>query len=648
MIRNLYKKIVWTFKIGSKAADVWSFLKIVFYSFRVPFANRYNLSQKAYSWNIRVNKKKATISCEGTYEELLLLKEIFIDKVYALPAFVSDSVRTIVDGGANVGFTSIFYALSYPNATVYAFEPDPNTFKLLKKNTENVSTKNIRVFQYAIAGSRKNISFFVHPTKNISSSIIQRDDSYSKIEVEAVRLDDIFDLIKMPYIDVFKLDVEGAEFEIFKNSQRLGDIGFITSEIHADIMNEEAGVIINALQPSHFAVLDPLSHTNRFLCQAIPRTKKINVTFIIPSILIGGIESHLSKQTHYFDQTIFNISVVSLFNYPGRETILSRLHPTVLVRPMDLKVFSVKSWKKVYQTVKQLEPHVLVSSMFSGNTMSRILGFLLMVPVIVREHNVYTDKSIFHRITDHFLATFSYCIVAVSRSVQNFAHKQAWIPLNRFKIINNGVDLTNASKYIDLDSNKKKELRQSLGINENAYVLLQVARLKEQKNQRFLLNEFSSIVKKYPDTYLCIVGEGKERSDLEQHIQRLGISQNVRLYGTRQDVDVFYACADVFVLTSTREGFPNVIIEALSFGLPVISTLVSGVDEIFEHKEIGYIINGKTGSLVETVEKVKNWSPEKKDQIRVQAQEVATVFSIERNVCAYEDLFIRALLSKKI
>lgn len=648
MIRNLYKKIVWTLKIGFKAADIWSFFKIVFYSFRVPFANRYSLSQKAYSWNIRVNKKKATIYCEGTYEELLLLKEIFIDKVYALPAFVSNSVRTIVDGGANVGFTSIFYALTYPNAKVYAFEPDPNTFKLLKKNTENISTKNIEVFQYAIAGSQKNISFFVHPTKNISSSIVKRDSSYIKIEVEAIRLDDVFDLIKAMYIDVFKLDVEGAEFEIFKNSQRLGDIGFITSEIHADIMNEDAGVIIRALQPSHIAVLDPLSHTNRFLCQAIPRAKKINVTFIIPSILIGGIESHLSKQTHYFDQDIFTISVVSLFNYPGRETIVSRLHPSVLVRPMDLKVFSFKSWKMVYQTVKQLEPHILVSSMFSGNVMSRILSFLLRVPVIAREHNVYTDKKIFHRIADHFLANFSYCIVAVSRSVRNFAHRQAWIPLNRFKIINNGVDLTNATKYTNLDTDKKKELRQSLGINENAYVLLQVARLKEQKNQKFLLDEFSSLVKKYPDVYLCIVGEGKERSDLEQHIQRLGISQNVRLYGTRQDVDVFYACADVFVLTSTREGFPNVIIEALSFGLPVISTLVSGVDEIFEHKEIGYTINGKTGSLVEAVEKVKNWSPEKKEEIRLQAQEVATVFSIERNVCAYEDLFIRALLSQKI
>lgn len=221
-----------------------------------------------------MNNNHTRLYCQGTYEELLLLTEIFLDRAYALPSSVKSSINCIVDGGANVGFTSVFYALMYPQAKIYAFEPEPATFSLLQKNTTDPAMSNISTFQIALSDKKGTLDFFVHPTKNISSSLVQRDSSYSKVQVSSMSLDDVFDLIHSKNIDVLKLDVEGAEFKIFETTNKLPQIGFITAEIHADITNKHPDEIVKKLELTHDVILNQLTHTNRFLCQATLRTQK--------------------------------------------------------------------------------------------------------------------------------------------------------------------------------------------------------------------------------------------------------------------------------------------------------------------------------------------------------------------------------------
>ncbi len=102
--------------------------------------------------------------------------------------------------------------------------------------------------------------------------------------------------------------------------------------------------------------------------------------------------------------------------------------------------------------------------------------------------------------------------------------------------------------------------------------ILAVGRLTPQKDYPLLLRAFAQVARRFPRCELRVVGEGEERGRLERLARDLGVGQRVRWLGYRRDMVAEYDRATVFVLASRHEGFPNVLVEAMSRGLPVVST----------------------------------------------------------------------------
>ncbi|WP_175979625.1 glycosyltransferase [Caballeronia zhejiangensis] len=121
--------------------------------------------------------------------------------------------------------------------------------------------------------------------------------------------------------------------------------------------------------------------------------------------------------------------------------------------------------------------------------------------------------------------------------------------------------------------------------------VLAVGRLGAQKGFDVLIRAFASVLKTRGDATLVIAGEGKDRARLEALVRELGLSDSVSLPGFAGDVAELYRNADLFVCSSKREGFGNVIVEALSFGLPVVSTRCEhGPDEILDGGKYGRLV----------------------------------------------------------
>ena len=100
-----------------------------------------------------------------------------------------------------------------------------------------------------------------------------------------------------------------------------------------------------------------------------------------------------------------------------------------------------------------------------------------------------------------------------------------------------------------------------------------------------------SHVKRHYDvrTVLLIVGDGPERRYLEQLSARLGLIRDVRFVGYRDDVSSYYEAAHVFALPSHSEGSPNVLLEAMDAGVPIVATSVGGIPEIIRHGQQGLL-----------------------------------------------------------
>jgi glycosyltransferase involved in cell wall biosynthesis len=112
------------------------------------------------------------------------------------------------------------------------------------------------------------------------------------------------------------------------------------------------------------------------------------------------------------------------------------------------------------------------------------------------------------------------------------------------------------------------------------------------------------IVRKEPNVTLLLVGDGEERENLRALVQKLNLSECVSFVGrvSNEKVPEYMAAADVFVLPSLSEGLPNVILEAMASGLPVVATKVRGLPEIIEDGQNGFLVEPKNPN--EIAEKV--------------------------------------------
>ncbi len=375
---------------------------------------------------------------------------------------------------------------------------------------------------------------------------------------------------------------------------------------------------------------------------------KIKVVIGLPSLGVGGIEKHVLKQLRHFDTNTFEFHLITLFdrrfNLSSAPNLYDQISTHVHVHKMDfMGIADGRSWIRLCKELRSIRPDVVMSSMFFPNAVFRILKPLFGYKSIAREHNTYTDRRLYHRIADYLLSFLSFAVIGVSQGVQEYLHARAWIPYRKIHVIYNSVDLEEIRAFVDAFAPHTQDIRQSLGFAESEKIVIHVGRLKKQKNQRLLIDAFDVFAKDNPHHVLAVVGRGAEGEDLEKYARSKTSASRIRFFGHREDVYMFYLIADFFVLTSTIEGFAIVGIEAMAFGLPVVSTKVAGPDEYIQEGKNGYLVAHTVSDVARAMTCIAGASAEERVSMKETATTTASHFSIEENVHAYEVLFKEAI-----
>jgi len=131
-------------------------------------------------------------------------------------------------------------------------------------------------------------------------------------------------------------------------------------------------------------------------------------------------------------------------------------------------------------------------------------------------------------------------------------------------MIPNAVD----TKKFAYNEEIRRQMRESLGINDDAIVCGHVGRLHPAKNHIFLLEVFRDFLKVQSNAILLLVGDGELRAEIEEKITSLGIDKSVMMLGSRGDVSELLQAMDIFVFPSRWEGLPVTVVEAQASGLP--------------------------------------------------------------------------------
>lgn len=135
----------------------------------------------------------------------------------------------------------------------------------------------------------------------------------------------------------------------------------------------------------------------------------------------------------------------------------------------------------------------------------------------------------------------------------------------KVNLLNNGID-TSVYRFNENDRNR---IRKEFSIEEK-YVIGHIGRFSTQKNHQFLIEIFSEIIKKRPDTVLMLIGNGEKKEAIKELVSQYNLSGKVIFCGIRSDIPALLSAMDTFLFPSFYEGMPNTVIEAQSSGLPCI------------------------------------------------------------------------------
>jgi glycosyltransferase involved in cell wall biosynthesis len=164
------------------------------------------------------------------------------------------------------------------------------------------------------------------------------------------------------------------------------------------------------------------------------------------------------------------------------------------------------------------------------------------------------------------------CVVCVCETVRESHVTRFPRVARRFVTVRNGISAAPATR-------PREQVRATLGLGPQERVALTVGSLTPQKAQHVLIEAFARVAADVPGSRLLIAGEGPLRSTLEARCEALGLTESVRFLGARQDVDDLLAAADVFTLSSRREGLPITLLEAMRAGRAVVLTRAGGCAE---------------------------------------------------------------------
>lgn len=186
------------------------------------------------------------------------------------------------------------------------------------------------------------------------------------------------------------------------------------------------------------------------------------------------------------------------------------------------------------------------------------------------------------------LARGAWRSIAVSPTVRQALCDDLGFEPARTLVLGNGIDT--AAYASGATAGAAIALREELGLDPAARVIVAVGRLVHNKGQAHLLEAMPLVLARYPSAVLVLVGDGPDREALAQQVARRGLGPAVHLTGARTDVAAHLALAEIFALVSSSEGVPLALLEAMAAGRSIVATAVAGIVDIIEHGRSGLLV----------------------------------------------------------
>jgi len=358
-----------------------------------------------------------------------------------------------------------------------------------------------------------------------------------------------------------------------------------------------------------------------------------HIVLVISSLASGGAERVLSTIANYWSRNGNRVTLITLnakgCDFYETDEKIERIGLDVF-RPsksiFDALLSNYKRYSVLRRALKNANPDIIISFVDRTNVLTLLSSTGLSIPVVVSERidpRSHPAGKGFNKLR-RFLYRKASTVVAQTDSVKNWM--MDYLGTDNVVSFPNPIDI---GKSAHIESNDILQ----------GNVIVTVGRLWSQKGHDVLITAFSRVVSHHPDWRLVIFGEGYLRDDLEKMVKELGLENSVFLPGRVKNPENIIGNADIFVLSSRYEGFPNALLEAMACSLPVISTdCNSGPSEIINNNVDGILVpTGDDKALSDSLIRLIN-NPGDRHKLGTAASESVKRYSLDKIMGLWNEL----------
>ena len=314
------------------------------------------------------------------------------------------------------------------------------------------------------------------------------------------------------------------------------------------------------------------------------------IMFFVSSMQGGGAERVASLLSNHWDAQGHNVTLVPTYfghgecRYPLSEGVRLVYLADRLSAQRKTPWNQLRRLLALRKLIRETQPHAVVSFLPHVNVAILIATIGINLRVVVSERSYPPARHVGFIINFFRRLMYPRAHSVVMQTQQGLA----WLQTSCAKAA--GSVIANPMVYPLPSTEPKISLADTVDVRQ--MVLLAAGRLVAAKGFDTLLDAFASLATQFPEWDLVILGEGIERDNLEKQRDRLGLTNRVRLPGRAGNMSDWYNRAQIYVLSSRYEGFPNTLIEAMSHGVPVVSfACKTGPQEIIRHEDNGVLVS---------------------------------------------------------
>ncbi len=373
------------------------------------------------------------------------------------------------------------------------------------------------------------------------------------------------------------------------------------------------------------------------------------VMFLVTSLEIGGAEKQLLQLLKRFSMDHFEPIVVCLKEPGILAPELSDFHIPVFSRLLTHK-YDLRVLPRLISLIRKEKVHILwTRSLGDKMFWGRLAGKLAGVPVILSSiHSMGKQagqktiigpmNKVLTPITDRF--------IAVSELQRRFLIEEEDLPPEKVVVIYNRIDLESFRPQ-----RRPEEVRHSLGIPEGVPVVGQVAKLRPEKGHRVLFSAAGQIQRQGGKVQFLLIGDGPERTRLEEESRQCGLERIVRFLGDRNDVPDLVNMFTIGTLSSYAyvETFPNAVLEYMAMAKPVVASCVGGIPELVTDGVDGLLFpSGDAEAMASHLLTLLTHPDKARAMGRSGLTRIEQDFTLDSSVREIEQLFFSLLAEKGI